>query len=97
MGEVFGGYEGNPARNDEGDTEGISERTTKNALRNGSLIKECVELPLKSASKNLELIQKCAQAFLHVWQGRFSKQQSSNRKFIPWNVLGTYHHRDHFL
>lgn len=45
MGEVFGGYEGNPARNDEGDSEGISERTTKNALRNGSLIKECVELP----------------------------------------------------
>ena len=45
MGEVFGGYEGNPARNDEGDSEGISERTTKNALKNGSLIKECVELP----------------------------------------------------
>lgn len=34
MEDVFESYKDNSARNDEGDSEGISRRTTKNALRN---------------------------------------------------------------
>lgn len=45
MGDVFGSCEGNPARNDEGDSEGISERTTKNALKNGSPIEDMQSSP----------------------------------------------------
>lgn len=38
------------------DSKGISERSTKNALRNGSSIKELFRASLKSTLKNLELI-----------------------------------------
>lgn len=33
-GEVFEGYDSDPARYDEGDSEGTSKRTTKNVLSN---------------------------------------------------------------
>lgn len=53
MGDVFEGYEDNPARNDEGDSEGISKRTTKNALRNEKSCLRTCSAPLKSAFKYL--------------------------------------------